>query len=357
MSRARHPVACLARARLRTGSALAALGMLLALPVRGGVEWGGVIPEGREQNVRLMLGAVLKFEGVVNETTRRLYDVTGATWSQADAEGYDINDFNLDGPFGTVGLSFESAWKYLRLQIDTAFLNPSTETTARRDYYLAVGKDIEYNGRSYDHLMIPEGTPFEADLIGNMTEVTMQFVPVGFQAGDFLSINPSLGLGLILFGGQYDIDAGETTGVKTYQNPPEDFAVGGSSSGLVGIGAPQWGGGVEVRLGRPDGVVLDVEVQYLMSEYDGSTAWLTTADHREKNLDFDHRNLRVRGQVELPAGSVVWLLGVQVQWVETEGLVSSTATTPADVLALRERFDKEFKFSVNSAMATLGVAF
>ena len=342
----------------RMGGWMVAVLLGLALePARGQWEWGGVIEEGREQNLRVTAGAVLEFEGMVTETTRRLYDVTGRTWSQADAESYGTSDFNLDGPYGTIGLSFDSAWKFFRLQVDTCFMNPDTKATAKRDYYIAVSDDISYNGKKYDHLMIPKGTEFEAELLGNLTELTLEFVPFGLTIDDLVTINPSLGAGLLLFGGQYDIDAGETRGVKTYQNPPEDFAIGGSSGGLVGLGAPQWGPGLEVRVGGTEGVVFDFEIQYLFSSYDGSTAWLTTADHRDKNLDFDHRNLRLRGQFEFPTGDLALTIGFLAQFVETEGTVSSTATDPEEILALRERFDKEFNLTVNSLMVTLGFAF
>ena len=336
--------------------ALAALGCFLPASLAG-VEWGGSLVPGHNQNLRFTLGAVLEFEGMVSETTRRLYDVTGATWSQADAESYGFNDFNLDGPYGAAGLSLDMAWRFFRLQLDTTFLNPSTRTTARRDYYLAVGEDIEYGGGRYGHLQIPEGRTFEAELFGNMTELTLMFVPVGFRIGEFTSLNPALEFGVLLFGGSYDIDAGETTGVVQYQNPPEDFAVGGSSSGFMVMGAPQWGPGVAVRFGKPGDLQVDLQVHYLFATYDGSTAWLTTADHRDKDLDFDHRNLRLRGQVEIPMKRMALSFGVQVQMIETDGLVSSSATDPDEILALRERFDKEFSFKMNSVMATVGLAF
>ncbi len=337
---------------------LMASALSASLPAaRAGAEWGGILEPGREQNLRLTVGSVQEFEGMVNETTRKLYDVTGHTWKQDTAERYDSNDFNLDGPYGTIGLAFDSAWKYVRLQVDTAFMNPDTRATAVRDYYLAVGEDIDYGGRSYDHLMIPKGREFEAEFFGNMTEVTLQFVPVGFLVADLVTINPSFGVGLLAFAGKYDIDAGETTGVKTYQNPPEDFAVGGSSSGWMGLGAPQWGPGVEIRVGGAEGVVFDLEAQYLFAQYDGSTGWFTTADHREKDLDFDHRNLRIRGQFEFPTGERALTLGVQVQMVETEGTISSSSDDPEEILARQERFDKEFSFNMDSVLVTLGFAF
>ena len=336
-----------------------ALAALAVLPVsaQAGVEWGGTISTGRTQNLRFTLGAVMDFEGMVSETTRKLYDVTGAVASQGDAESYSLNDFNLDGPYGAVGLSLDMAWSFFRFQLDTMFLNPSTRATARRDYYIGVGDDIAYGGGSYDHLQIPAGQTFEAELLGNMTELTLRFVPVGFRAGEFVSIDPSLDFGVLLFGGSYDIDAGDSTGVVQYQNPPENFVVGGSSGGYMFMGAPQWGPGVDIRLGRSGGLQVDLQAHYLFATYDGSTAWLTTADHRDKDLEFDHRNLRFRGQVEIPLKRIALSLGVQAQFIETDGLVSSSATDPDEILALRERFDKEFSFSLSSVMATFGIVF
>ena len=337
---------------------LMAAALALCLPAaRAGVEWGGCLVPDHNQNLRLTVGSVQKFEGMVAETTRKLYDVTGHTWKQEGAESYDISDFNLDGPYGTLGLSYDVAWRFFRLQIDTAFMNPSTTTTARRDYYLTVGDDIPYEGKTYDFLMIPEGTPFSADYTGNMTELNFKFVPVGINAGDVLRINPSLDFGVLLFGGRYEIDAGETTGTKTYQNPPEDFAVGGSSGGYAAIGSPQWGPGLDVRLGKADGLQIDLQVQYLFAKYHGSTAWLTSADHQEKNLDFDHRNLRARGQIEIPMKRISLNVGLQVQMIETEGSLTAWASTPEEVLEMQERFDKDFSFKVDSVTATVGITF
>ena len=337
----------------------AALGALLLslVPARAGLEWGGRVPDNRDGRLRLVAGAILHFEGIVTETTRKLYDVTGSTWKQADAETYDLDDFDLDGPYGVVGLSGEAAWRFFRLQFDTVFLNPSAQTTARRDYYLAVAEDIEYGGVRYDHLMIPSGTAFEVDLFGNVTELTLAFVPFGVVAGDVLRIHPELDLGVLAFGGYCEIDAGETTGTKQYQNPVEDFAIGGSSSGYVGLGTPQWGPGVDVRFGRAEGFGFDLQVHYLFFDYDGGTEFFTTAEHREKNADFSHRNFRVRGEFEFPLRRAAVTLGVQVQLIETEGLISSTATDAEEILERQERFDKEFTFEMESVLATLGLAF
>ena len=328
-----------------------------AMGAFAGVEWGGVLPENRTQNIRVQAGAVLEFEGMVSETTRKLYDVTGSANSQALAETYGTSDFNLDGPFGALGLSMDVAWSFFRLELDTMFLSPSVSTVAKRDYYLGIGDEIEYGGARYDHLKIPKGTEFSADLFGNVTELTMFFVPVGFRIGESVAVNPSFGAGLLFFGGRYEIDAGDSTGVVQYQNPPEDFVVGGNASGFVGMGAPQWGPGVELRMGRPGGVAFDLQAHYLFCQFNGSTAFFTTADHRDKDLEFDHTNFRLRGQVELPLRRGAWNVGVTAQFVDTDGTIESSATDPAEIIARRERFDKEFTFRLQSLFATVGFSF
>lgn len=334
------------------------IGLCLSVLADGpGLEWGGILPTGRTQNIRFQAGAILEFEGGVTETTRRLYDVTGRVESQALAESYGTSDFDLDGPFGALGLSLDMAWKFVRLQIDTMLLAPSVSTTAKRDYYLSLGDDITYQGVGYDHLMIPAGSPLSADLVGNVSEVVLAFVPVGFQFGESVVVNPSLNVGVLLFGARYEIDAGLSTGITQYQNPPEDFVVGGKASGLIGMGAPEWGPGVEVRIGKPGEVNVALDVRYLFLSYHGSTAFFTTADHRDKDLDFNHQNLRLRGQVEIPLRRMAWTLGVQAQFIDSDGEISSSARDPDVVLARRERFDKEFNFKMHAVYATLGLSF
>ena len=121
--------------------------------------------------------------------------------------------------------------------------------------------------------------------------------------------------------------------------------------------APQWGPGLEVRFGGPDALHVDVQAHYLFFDYSGSTSFFTSADHREKNVDFSHRNLRFRGQIEIPMKRTALNLGLQVQLIETEGTVTSQATDPEEILEKQERFDKEFSFGLETVLATLGVTF
>jgi hypothetical protein len=331
---------------------------LLATSAGAQFEWGGVLPDDRSSNFKLQLGAVLEFEGMVVETTRRVYEVTGAVESQNRANTFGTDDFNMEGPFGSAGFTWEVDWSFIRFSMDSIFLMPSISTVAKRDYYLSVGDGIDYGGKTYDQLMIADGTPFDAEVLGNMTELTLAFVPFGVALGESFSVNPFLGAGVMLFGGFYEIDAGESTGVIQYQNPPEDFVVGGKASGFVGMFAPQWGPGIEIRMGDPGKMNFELMAQYLFFDYSGSSGLFSTTDHREKDLEFSHSNMRVRGQFEFPRrNGGAWTLGVSAQFIDTDGSLKSSATDPVEILEKRERFDKNFMFKINSVFATLGLAF
>ena len=328
-----------------------------AVGARGGAQWGSSCPPGQRQQLRLQAGAATRFEGMVAETTRKLYDVTGHTWKQDDAETYGTSDFDLDGPYGLFGLAGEAQGRFFGFRLETAFFQASTRTTARRDYYLGIGNDIEYGGRSYDHLKIPAGTPFEAELTGNMTELNLRLLPVGFAGGDRWHVDPSLEVGVLFFGGKYEIDAGPSTGTTQYQNPPEDFVVGGRATGYAGLITPQWGPGLDVRFDGFAGARFLLQGHVLFFDYDGSTSFFTSADHREKDVDFSHRNYRLRGQIEWPSKRAALSLGVQLQWIEAEGTIESQATDPEEILEKQERFDKEFTFELETVLLTLGVTF
>lgn len=331
--------------------------LLSGMTARATLEWGGCDLPGRTTHWRLTDGAVVEFEGMVEETTRKLYDVTGSTWKQADAETFETDDFNLDGPFGTIGLAYERNWAFVTFQWDLSLMNPSASAVARRNYYIGVS-EIEFGGESYDQMKIPAGTPFSADIMAGLTELTWLFTPVGINIADTVRVTPSLDLGLLLFAGQYDIDAGAPQGVTTYQNPPEYFVVGGEASGMIGLGIPQAGAGLELRFGSSDAFNWMIQGHYMVFQYDGSTGFFTTADHRDKNIDADHRNFKFRTQAEfrLASGRCI-TLGAEAQVIETEGAITSTATDPDDILALQERFDKNFALRIGSAAATLGVTF
>lgn len=319
--------------------------------------WGGAVREEADVHIRGLVGAAFHFKGMVEETERKFYTRQGDPISKQGQETYSQDDFETDDLFGLAGLSFSAAWPWFRLQVDSVFMNPSLDATARRNYYLTLNDSISYRGRDYDHFMIPEGEHFDADFVGNMTELTLMLVPFSVRQDDWLEVTPMLEAGILALGGRYEIDAGESRGLTTYQYPPEEFVVGGHVEDWAGIGVPQWGGGVQVRLGSAEQVHLDLQAHYLFCLYNGSTSCFTTAKHRNKDLDLDHRNIRLRAELAFPQERKTWTVGVQAQFITTDGTLESSETDPKKIAAAPERFDKVFGFELNTVLATVGVAF
>ena len=329
---------------------------VVAVPAQAGFLYGGRdLEDGRDFSLRGTVGQISDFNAMVQETTRSLYDVTGSYWKQDDAENYNLNDFNIGDEHNTVGLSLEKAWRFFTFQFDASVMEIESSTVARRNYYIGVGESIEYQGNSYERMQIPKYTPFDFEIVGGTVDTKLFFSPLTLRFGPGFRVTPLLGIGVFGFVGEYEVDAGPVQGVKTYQDPPKEFAIGGQSSGIVGLGMPEYGGGIEIRMGTPDSANLVIQGHYMVLEYDGGTSFLTSSAHREKNAEIDHINIRGRVYLEIPIkNSRSIMIGVQYQQVESEAFISSTATDPEEILALQERFDKEVEFGLTAMHALIG---
>jgi len=332
------------------------LGSGVASPTEASFLYGGRdLEDGRDFSLRGSVGQISDFNAMVQETTRSLYDVTGSYWKQDDAENYNLNDFNIGDEHNTIGLSLEKAWRFFTFQFDASIVEIESSTVARRNYYIGVGESIEYQGNEYDRMQIPEDTPFDFEIMGGTVDTKLFLSPLTLRFGPGFRVTPLLGIGLFGFVGEYEIDAGPVQGVKIYQDPPKEFAIGGQSSGIVGLGMPEYGGGLEIRMGTPDTANLVIQGHYMVLEYDGGTSFLTSSAHREKNAEIDHINIRGRVYLEIPIkNSRSIMIGVQYQQVESDAFISSTATDPEEILEKQERFDKEVEFGLTAMHALIG---
>lgn len=322
------------------------------------IEAGRVLPEKRDVHLRLLIGNVTKMEGMVEETHRKLYDVTGSYWKQDTREKYDLNDFSMDGSYPAVGWAIDVAGKWFTFEYESLWMNPKTTTTARRDYYIGVGSDIEYNGASYDHMMIPKGSEFSMHMVGGTTDLRLLFTPVTIKPVETLAISPWVCAGLFLFLGTYDIDAGSPRGTMQYQNPPENFVVGGKSDGILALGLPEWGYGLEMRIGGPDSVNVVLHGGLVETQYSGSSKFLTSSAERSKNVDLDHTHMKFRLMFEFPvSGGQCFTVGAQMTLIESTGDITASATTPEEILATQERFDKHVSFVMESTVLMVGMTF
>jgi len=337
---------------------MAALLGLGAVPAHAEFAAGRALPPERDAHLSAVGGAIATMDGSVQETSRALYDVTGRSSLQGRREDYDLGDFGMDGGYPTFGLQFERAWKYWTLDCRLLMLTMDTAAVAQRDYYIGVD-GVAFRGREYDYMQIPEGRSFTADFTGLMLDVRGLITPCSWHTRDgSVVVTPWISLGAFLAGGTYEIDAGPASGLVSYQNPPETFVIGGKADGLVGAGLPELGLGGEVRLGRPAERHLVVRGDYAVCQYNGDTGLITTADHRNKEIDFDHTNVRISGGIEWPlSGGRAITTGLQFQYIRTKAEIVSDADTPAAIRAARERFDKDAEFEMTILGAYLGYRF
>lgn len=322
-------------------------------------DWTSATPENKDSQWRLYAGSILSMDGKVDETFRAFYAATGQDYKQALAESYDLGDFNIDGPYTTIGFHYDCAWKYWAFRWDMMFFDIKSDAVAPRNFYIGLGKDISYGGRDYDHLMIARGDHFSIDLFGAMSDLMFSFTPITFfYCDDYIKFTPSIDIGLVLFGGQFEIDDGAPRGTTVYQNPPVDFVIGGKSSMFIGGGAPKIGLGGNVIVGD-EGVLQwanHLDLGYF--SYDGSTKLFTGNGHREKDLEMSMFSINAETGLIIPlSDSKSLTTGIRLQFLDLSGEIKSKQKDSAKVIAARERFDKSVEFNMITAMFYIGLTY
>ncbi len=347
----------------RVALAFAALASAALFPSSASAEvtwdWGNQIVDDRNSQWEFSLGSILRVNGSVKETFRAYYAATGQNEKQSLAESYDLDDFGIDGPYGTWGIHYSHQWNYWDFHWDTIIWSLSSGTSAKRNYYLGVGDSISYRGKKYDHLKIPGGSDFSIDFDGALSEALFSFTPFTFEyEEDYMRLIPSVDIGLALVGGQYEIDAGAPRGTAVYQNPPVDFVVGGKSSSFIGAGAPMIGLGAEFRVGYDDYIQWISRANLGYFSYSGSTKAFTFSSHREKDLDLDFLSLTLGTEVILPMTAKTCLtLGGRIQYIDISAEIKSKEKSAAEIAAAHERFDKSADFDILFAQLYVGITF
>lgn len=321
--------------------------------------FGGAVPEKQLHTWRVGAGFIAGIEGSIDETFRAYYKASGQDSKQALAESYDLDDFGIEAPYPVFNLTYERQWEYTAFRWNTIFMSLSTSATAKRDYFLGLNDDISYNGRDYDHLKIERGQDFSADFNGVMTDLTFGITPFSLTMWDgYISFTPSLDLGVVLVLGQYDIDAGASKGTTVYQNPPVDFVIGGSSSSLIGVGAPVIGASAELDCELINDSHWVSRVGFSYFAYDGSSTPFTSSSHREKNLDISMLSLYGETGLMYPLESGNALsFGVRLQMLSLDAEITSKEKDTEAIIASRERFDKSATFDLYTMLFFVGFSY
>lgn len=331
--------------------------VMCAAPVMAGVSGGRLLLDKRDVQFWITAGYVSGLEGDVKETTRTYYDVAGRSEDQEDRESYSFDDFGLDGGYPAIGLVYENAGKYFTFHFGAMYFQPDVSSIAIRNYYIGVDS-VRFEGEEYEYMHIPEGQAFTVDMSTVILEIRGMFTPLTLSAGDSFHFTPYLVFGIFGLASEYDIDAGPAEGIKEYLDPPEDFVINGQAEGSLIGGMPEFGLGAEVRFGSDKGNSLVLRAEYAGFQYEGDTGTFTTQDHREKDLDLDHANIKLSCQFEMPFESgKCFTIGVEYVDIETEASITSQEATDEEVLERHERFDKDVDFAVQLVTGHIGWTF
>jgi len=332
--------------------------VLMAGHVVAGDVWQGgrAADAGRGFSIGLRGGVINEFNAAVTETTHFSYNVAGDEWQAALSQDFNTDDLEFDESHPSIGLGLQGRGRFLGFQLEADYFALSSEAVAQRDYYLSVDT-ISFQGVTYDNMVIPEGSAFSFDVEGAVMALRFQLTPFTFTPVDGLRVLPYLDAGFFGFVGSYDIAAGTPRGIVQTDSPQQGYVLGGRVSGISGLGLPEYGGGVELRLGQPEGAQLVLDGSYVICRYNGGLSLFSRSTADEDTYDLDHENLRLRLYAEFPLQSGrSWILGGQYQQVQTDGLVDSSDHGEVSV-AEADRYDERFSFRMTMFNAIIGFRF
>lgn len=319
-------------------------------------QWGRDLEDRQTFSVGLSFGSVLDLEGEVQETTRPI-EVIGGPTSGAPPEDYSWEELGFDDRFAVGGISLEKMWRFVTLGGFFMRGNPKVRNTADRDYYIGVG-EVRFQGRSYDYLMIPEGTTYSGDIDLLTSGIHLLITPVTFGSSSTLSFTPWLHLGLFGFLADYEIDAGLPTEVTQYENPPRDYVVGGRATGYTGLLVPELGGGGEIRISFSSRMHLSLQAHAAFLSMSGSNRDFAVSSRNEKSVSVDYRSIGARAMLEWELNEHVNLLtGLTYLHWQGDAEVRATDKPEEAVLALREKFDKDVHFESSMWTVFVGLRF
>jgi hypothetical protein len=304
----------------------------------------------------LTLGSVFGLDGEVQETTRPIEEIGGPT-SGAPPENYSWKELGFDRSFMSYGIAMEKMWKYITLQGHASYGRPEVSSTADRDYYIGVG-EVRHQGRKFEYMVIPEGETFSGEIDAYALDLRMLITPISFGSTGGTRLTPWFHLGLFAFIADYEIDAGPSQQVIQYENPPRDYVVGGRGSGITGLLVPEIGLGGELYIPMTDRVRLALQAHAAFLKYKGGSSDLGISSRNEKAVDVDYRTFGARALLEVELSDRVDLIaGVEFQYWTGDAEVRAKDKPQEEVLALREKFDKDVTFEMSSLIAILGLRF
>jgi len=318
---------------------------------------GGRITSDRNTfSISLVGGTLYDLDGEVRETTRPI-EVIGGPTSQAPPENYSWSELGFDDSTSLVGLRMEKMWRYFTLQLSGSFANPTVRGVADRNFFIGV-ESVSHSGEVFEYMVIPEGTIYNGDIRAYMLDTRLMFTPVSFGAPDHTTFTPWIHLGLFGFWGDYYINAGDSRGVTVYENPPRDYVIRGRGEGDITMIAPEVGIGAELRIPISRAMTFNLQGHVGLLKYAGSTGDFGISARNEKGVDIDYLTYSAKVMLEIALNKNVDLIfGAEIIYRDGEAEVRAKNKSEEQILALREKFDKDVTFNMTAFTAFVGLQF
>ncbi|MCC5843179.1 MAG: hypothetical protein JJU05_02890 [Verrucomicrobia bacterium] len=253
-------------------------------------------------------------------------DVEGRVTEQIEGRGF-TGALNLN--LSDLGVEEGSDSQLLRAKLMnswvTFFLNyhngsVSGQGTTESDVRLNVD-GVEFGGRVFDYLLIPEGGEYTLELENTWLGFGMQFTPFTINPDGRLRATPWLHLGLQYVEWNYTVDAGATTTVQFDPETQRTFAFRGNASSEERALMPEYGFGGEIRLQLRERagkrVQLVGDATYKRLDLEDGFGSLSFDNTSFEDVDFSYTSLEMNLYVLFPVNERVdFLCGVYVEQVE-----------------------------------------
>ncbi len=268
--------------------------------INAGVVAGRSVPKGRNAGVTIKMGQIAGLEASVKDRSQN----TGFL-----RQDYSLKDFGVEGGYVTYGLSADKAWKFFGVQFDLLYFGISEDINAQQSY------NINIDSGGIDYLHVEANTDIKAEFSGGVVELAGLFTPISIELSDTVSFTPWVSMGLLVLGGNYDLDNGKTTATVSYGGLSESFSVGGSASGKAGFVVPEVGFGGEVRIGAENNINFVLDVSYSILPMGDTFGQVVSEQSGATDVSLDYFNAKINGWLEFPCGDKgrAWLVGVQYE--------------------------------------------
>ncbi len=320
------------------------------------VQWGRDLEDRRTFSVTLSGGMMFNLDGEVQETERPI-EVIGGPTSGSPPENYSWSELGFDDRFPAYGFGMEKLWRYVSVRGQFLTGSPSVSSVADRDYYIGVDR-VRFESRNYEYMVIPEGSEFSGDIDLYSFDLQFAITPVSFGSADSFTFTPWIHLGLYTFLADYEVRAGAPQEVTQYENPPRDYVVGGRGTGTTGLLVPELGLGAEfgIPLSARSHLYLSAHAAFL--RFSGSNSSLGVRSRNEKDLDVRYHSIGARALFEWEINqNLNFIAGAEFKYMTGEAEVRAIDRPEEEILALREKFDKDVDFEVSALTAFIGLRF